>query len=281
MDQHPLGNLDITQIFGDLGGVLHGAAEKTDFAAVLPCHVYGQLDAVNGGREAGNEQTPLGADKHFFELAVDRTLARRVALALDVGGILQERQHPLLAVLGETVQVEEAVVGGRWIDLEVTGMQHHAERCVNGERDTIHKAVRYLQRMNGEWSNLEAFSGLDFAQIGVVEELVFVELILDVGQRELGRPDRNIQFAENPRQSADVIFVAVRKDDAAHILAIFEQVRNVGDDDVDAQQLGFGEHQTGVNHDDVIAEADGHAVHTELAHPAQRNNMQFPSWHSQ
>src|SRR5258708_36852157 len=135
--------------------------------------------------------------------------------------------------------------------------------------------------MNGEWSNLEAFAGTNFAQVSVIEELVFVKLIFDVGQRELGRPNRNIQFAENPRQSADVIFVAVRKDDAAHILAIFEQVRNVGDDDVDAQQLGFREHEPGVDHDDVVAQADDHAVHTELAHPAQRNNMQFSSWHSQ
>src|ERR1700686_5713156 len=129
--------------------------------------------------------------------------------------------------------------------------------------------------MNGEWSNLEAFSGTDFAQVGVVEELVFVKLIFDVGQRELGRPNRNIQFAENPGQSADVGFVAVRQGDAAHMFAIFEQVRNVGDDDVDAQQLGFREHKPRVYHDDVVAEADGHAVHTELAHPAQRNNMQF------
>ena len=177
------------------------------------------------------------------------------------------------------MQVEEAVVGGRRIDLEVAGMQHDAERRVDGERDAIDQAVRYLQRMNGERPNLEAFSGTNFAQVGVVEQLVFVELVFDIGQRELGAPDGNIQFAENPGQGADVVFVAVRKHDAAHMLAIFEQVRNVGDDDVDAQQLGLGEHQAGVHHDDVVAKADGHAVHTELAHPAQRNYMQFSFGH--
>ncbi len=104
---------------------------------------------------------------------------------------------------------------------------------------------------------------------------MFIELIFDVGQRELGAPDGNVQFAENPRQGADVVLVAVCKDDAAHMLAILEQIRNVGDDDVDAQQLGFGKHQAGVNNNDVVAEADGHAVHSELAQPAQRNNMQF------
>ena len=77
-----------------------------------------------------------------------------------------------------------------------------------------------------------------------------------------------------------MVFVAVRKDYAAHMLAIFKEIRNVGDDDVNAQQLGFGKHQARVNHHDVIAIADGHAVHPELAHPAQRNYMEFSSWHS-
>src|SRR5258708_10628590 len=281
MNQHAFGNLDVTQVFGDLGRIVHGAADETDFAAVLPRHVDSELDSVNGGREAGDEQTPLGADKHLFKLAVDSAFARRVALALDVGGSLQERQYSLFAVLGETVQVEEAVVGGRWIDLEVAGVQHHAERCVDSERYTIDEAVRYLQRMNGERTNLEPLTGTYLIQVGVVEKLVFVELIFYISQRELGRPNRHVQFAENPRQNADVSFVGVRQDDAAHILAIFEQVRNVGDDDVDAQQLGLREHEPGVDHDDVVAQADDHAVHTELAHPAQRNNMQFSSWHSQ
>ncbi len=129
--------------------------------------------------------------------------------------------------------------------------------------------------MNGERANLEALSGANFAQVGVVEKLVFVELVFNVGQRELGGVDGNVEFAEDPRQRADVVFVAVGEDDAAHMFAIFQQVRNIGDNDIDAQQFGFGEHQAGVHYDDVVAKADGHAVHTELAHPAQRNYMQF------
>ena len=279
MDQHALGNVDIAQVFRDLGGIVHGAADETDLAAVLARHVHRQLDAVNRRRETGDEQPPLGAGEDLVELAAHRALARRVALALHVGRILQERQHALFAVLGEGVQVEEAVVGGRRVDLEIAGMHHDAERRVDGQRDAIDQAVRHLHRMNGERPDLEALSGTDFAQVGVVEQLVFVELVFHVGQRELGAPDGDVQFAENPGQGADVVFVAVREDDAAHMLAIFEQVRNVGDDDVDAQQLGFGEHQAGIDHDDVVAQADGHAVHAELAQPAQRNNMQFSFCH--
>src|SRR5208282_87881 len=90
MDQHALGDLDITQVFGNLGRILHGAAEETDFTAVLARHVNGQLDAVNRRREAGDEQTAFGAGKNLLKLAADRALAWSVAFALDVGGILQE-----------------------------------------------------------------------------------------------------------------------------------------------------------------------------------------------
>src|SRR5260370_41131173 len=144
MDQHAVGNLDITQVFADLGGILHGAAEKTDFAAVLPRHVDGQLDAVNRRREARDEQTPFGADKYLFELAVDSTLARRVALALDVGGILQERQYSLFAVLGETVQIEEAIVRGRRVGPEIAGNPPPPHPPVGGQRHTTDHAVRKL-----------------------------------------------------------------------------------------------------------------------------------------
>src|SRR5271168_3870570 len=133
--------------------------------------------------------------------------------------------------------------------------------------------------MNGEGANLEALSRFDFAEVSVIENLVFVEFVFDVGERELRGPDGNVEFAENPGQATDMVFVSMREKNAADILSIFKKVRNVGDDDVNAQQLSFGEHQTGVDYDDVIAETDGHAVHTELAHTAQRNYVQFSCWH--
>ena len=42
----------------------------------------------------------------------------------------------------------------------------------------------------------------------------------------------------------------------------------VGHDQVDAQQLGFGEHHAAIDDDDVVAVADGGHVHAELAQSA-------------
>ena len=238
-----------------------------------------QLDAVNRRREARDEQAALGVGENFVELAAHGALAGRVSLALDVGGILKQRQHAFFAVLGEGVQVEKFVVGRRGIDFEVAGVNDHAERRVDRERDAIDQAVRYLDGMDGEGSDLEALAGAHFAQVGVVEQAVLVEFVFDVGKRELGAPDGDVEFGEDPGQRADVVFMAVGEDDAADALAVFGEIRDVGDDDVDAEEFGFGEHESGVDDDDVITPADGHAVHAELAQAAQGDNLQFSSWH--
>ena len=177
-----------------------------------------QLDAMNGRGKTGNKQPPLGVGEDFVELAAHGALAGRVSLALDVGGILKQRQHALFAVFGKGVQIEELVVSGSGIDFEIAGMNDDAQRSVNGQRDAIHQAVGDPNGMDGERANLEAFAGTHFVQVGIVEQAVLVELVFHVGQRELGAPDRHVQFGENPGQSADVIFVAVSQNDAAHLL---------------------------------------------------------------
>src|SRR4030081_360300 len=108
---------------------------------MLPSQLGGQLDAMDGGRKARNEQAPLGAGKDLLKLPPYGSFARRVAGALYVGGVLEQCQDPpSLAVFRKGVQVEQAVVGGSRVDLEVAGVHDHPERRVDGERDAIDQA---------------------------------------------------------------------------------------------------------------------------------------------
>ena len=195
MNQQPVRHLDVAEVLRDLGRLHHGAADQRDLAAVLEGLIDRQLDAMDRRREAGDEQPPLGRGEDLLELGAHRALAGRVAVALDVGRILEQRQHALFAVLGEGVQIEEAVVRGRGIDLEVAGVNQRAHRRVNRQRHAIHQAVRHLDGIDGERPNLEALAGLDLVELGVVEQRVLFQLALDVGQRELGGVDRNVQLA--------------------------------------------------------------------------------------
>ncbi len=80
-------------------------------------------------------------------------------------------------------------------------------------------------------------------------------------------------MGEQEGDAADVVFVAVGEDQAADVFAILLEVGEVGGDDVDAQEFGVGEHHAGVEHDDVVAIADGHAVHAELAEASERDDL--------
>jgi hypothetical protein len=62
-----------------------------------------------------------------------------------------------------------------------------------------------------------------------------------------------------------VVFVSVREDQRADFFGILLEIAEVGRDDVDAHQLGVGEHHARVDDDNIVAIADGHRVHPELA----------------
>ena len=279
IDDEAFGDFDVAEIFGDLGGVVHGASDESDFASVLMREFYGEVDAVDRTGEAGDEEAALGVGENFVELAADGALAGSVSLALDVGGILKEREHAFFAVFGEGVEIEKLVVGGRGIDLEIAGVDDYAERRVDGERDAIDQAVRDADGVNGEDAGFEALVGAHLAEVGVIEQAVLVELVFDVGEGEFGAPDRDLEFGKKPGERADVVFVAVGEDDGADALAVLDEIGDVGDDDVDAEEFGFGEHQAGIDDDNVVTPAHGHAVHAELAETAERDDLQFSGGH--
>src|SRR5580692_5818644 len=139
--------------------------------------------------------------------------------------------------------------------------------------------MRDMNGMNRERACFEPFSRTDLMQIGALEQSVLFQFVFQQGKSEFGAPYRYIEFGENPRQSANLILVAMGENDSAHPLPVFDEIGNVRNHDVHAQQLGLGEHQTRVDDDDVIAPAYRHAVHSELAQTAEGYDVQFSSWH--
>jgi hypothetical protein len=144
-----------------------------------------------------------------------------------------------------------------------------ADGGVDGERDAVDQRVRDADGHDAEGAEGEAAAGEHLDELGVVEQAVLVELAFDVGEGELGAVDRDVELGEDPGQAADVVFVAVGEDDGADFLAVLSEIADVGDDDVDAEELFFGEHQAGIDDDNVVFIAEGQAVHAELAESAE------------
>src|SRR5579864_1255821 len=223
MDKQAVGNINIAEVGSDLGGIGHRATHEGDFAAVIIGKLDGQLDAMNTRGEAGDEEPLVHPSKDFIKLAAHGALAGCVAGALDIGGVLKKCKHALFAILGEAVQVEETIVGGRGVNFEIAGVNDYPERRVNRERNAIHQAVRDRNGMNREGAKLETFSGADFVEFNRVKQFVLFEFVLDVGERELGAIHGHVDFGKNPGQAADVIFVAVSEYDGPNLVAILNQ----------------------------------------------------------
>ena len=70
-----------------------------------------------------------------FKAGPNSAFAFGVAGPVDVGRIRHQQQNAALAVLGERVQIEQLVVGRSRIDFEIAGMDDHAERSRDRQRD--------------------------------------------------------------------------------------------------------------------------------------------------
>ncbi len=77
--------------------------------------------------------------------------------------------------------------------------------------------------------------GRDLDQRGLVEQVMLFELALDVGQGELGGIHRHLDLAQHPGQAADVVLMPVGKDDGTNMLLVFNQIGDIGHDDIDAR----------------------------------------------
>ena len=171
------------------------------------------------------------------------------------------------------MEVEGFAVRWREIDFEVAGVDDDADGSFDGERDAIDEGMGDANGLNGEDAKLELATRLNLDEFDFVDQFVFIELAFDVGKGELGSIDGNFELAEDPRQAADVVFVAVREHDAAHLVLVFDEIGDVGDDDVDAEEFGFRKHEAGVDDEDVILPANGHAVHAKFAQTAERDQL--------
>ncbi len=128
-------------------------------------------------------------------------------------------------------------------------------------------------------ADFNALAGLHFVQLGIVQQAVLFQAPLHHRQREGRAINRHVDLAQQERHRADVIFVAMRQDQRADLVAVLFQIREIGRDDVDAQQFRIGKHHAGVDDDDVVPVADGHRIHTELAQTAERDQLKLVIGH--
>src|SRR6185312_11622796 len=86
--------------------------------------------------------------------------------------------------------------------------------------------------------------------------------------RKFGAVDREIHFREQIRKGTDVVLMRMSDENAPHKLFVLFQVREIGDNDVDAEHLFARKRKAAVDDDDVVAFAYDVAVVADLADTA-------------
>ena len=203
----------------------------------------------------------------------DTALGRRIAGALGVGGINQQRQHALAPQRGKAVEIDDLVSDGRVVYLEVAGVDDGADRAADGIADGVWDRVVDMDWLNGEIAEADGLPRLDDDHIGV-DDGAFLELGLDESERQLGAVDGHLQLTQQIGQPSDMILVSVSDKDAAHARTVADKIAEIGNDDIDAEQLVVREFQPAVNNNNVLLIFVGRNVLADLLDAPQRDDAQ-------
>ena len=153
-------------------------------------------------------------------------------------------------------------------------MHHQADRRGDAKTDAIGDAVGDVERLDLERADLEHLTGAERDQLDVVQAAGLAQLGLDQAQRQRRGVDRCADVLDHVRQRADVVFVAVSDEDGTDFgeAILFHQVVVIGNDEIDAEHVIFGEHDAGIDDEDVVLILEGGHVFADLTQPTQGQN---------
>jgi len=260
-------NPQVAEALRDLGVLHHAAADEGHLAIELRGKVDEDLHPVDARRERRDDQLARGAREDLLERFDDLELGPGEAAAIDVRAVGKQREHAGGAELREAVHVEVLAVDRRLIDLEIARVDDDADRRVDRERDAVGHAVRHADELDRERADGDPLARPHGDQLPSVDA-VLLELRLDQRQRQRRGIDRSRNVRQDVRHAADVVFVTVRQHERGGAVLLL-QVRQVGDDPIDAEQFGIREHHPGVDDDRRLAPCQREHVHAELAEPAE------------
>jgi hypothetical protein len=127
--------------------------------------------------------------------------------------------------------------------------------------------------LNTKNSDLNDVARIDAMNQRVSYKVVFFQLALGKACREMGTVDRNVEFLQDIRQGAQVIFVPVSKYYRSNVVPIlFEEVK-IRNADVYTVGIFLGESHASVKDQHFVSVTHSHAIHPELADTAERDNL--------
>ncbi len=133
--------------------------------------------------------------------------------------------------------------------------------------------MRDADEFDLEGADVVAIARLDRHQTVRRFEAVFVQLGLNEGEGQRRAVRRSLDERQHVGNRADVVLVPMREDQRLDLPAPRLEVREIGNDQIDAEQIGLGKHRARVHDDGRVPTRDGHHVEAELAEAAERHDF--------
>ena len=108
------------------------------------------LHAVEARGERGDDELALGAGEQLLEGVLDVGLRAGEAAAIDVGAVDNSASTPSAPSCAKRGRSNGLAVERGVVDLEVAGVDQHALRRVDGDRDAVGHAVRDADELDRE-----------------------------------------------------------------------------------------------------------------------------------
>ena len=275
VDDCVLGQVDEAALACHRDVLQHRTPDERDLAAVRDRGLRDLLHAVEVRREARDDEALVAVlPEQCAHRRADGRLRRRESRTLGVRRVREQHADAAVAP-GELAQQREvgmAAVDRREVELEVAGVDDRALGREVRDRESLGDRVRHRDELALDRPDAEAFAVGDGDELGAVEHARFLDAVPRERERERGAVDRHRDVAQQEGEAAGVVLVGVGEDHRLDPIGVLAQVREVGQDEIDAGHVGVGEHDPAVDDQDPAVDLEAEAVPADLAEPAEEND---------
>ena len=268
-------HLHIAELHTELHHVFHAPPRDADLALVLDGEIDDLPDAVHVRGERRYDDALVAVLEELVEAVVHLALGERVAGALHVRGVHEQREHALAPQLAEAREIGHLALQGRDVDLEVAGLDNGADRRFDRKRHGIGDRVVHVDELHLEAPGGDRLARLNGDDLRFIEQATLLQLELHEPRGQARRIDGRVDPVHHIRQRADVVLVAVREKHTADAALVLHKIAHVGNDNIHAVHIVVREAHAAVHDYDVPAVLIRREVLADLVETAKGNDLQF------
>ena len=132
-----------------------------------------------------------------------------------------------------------------------------------------------MDELHIELAHPDHLPGLHGDELGLLEEAVLLKLQLDEPRGQAGAVDGHVHLPEDVGHGPDMVLVSVGDEQSPDAVLVLDEVRHIGDHQVNAVHILVGEAHAAVDDDDLAAVLiDGHVL-ADLVEAAKRDDFHF------